>query len=205
MTIIFPLTMPATPGFRDSRFGLARTIAAFESPYTGAQQTLERASARWFAQYTLPPMRRAEAARWVAFLVGLRGRVGTFKGFDPDARTPQGVATGTPRVKGAGQTGGVLATDGWTPATAGILKAGDYIAIGAPSQRLHMVIDDADSDGAGNATVAIEPALRETPDDDAAITTNAPYGIFRLAHDEVGWDADHVGRFGLTFAVAEVL
>lgn len=205
MAITYPLTMPAAPGFRTSRFGLVRNVAVFTSPLTGAQQTLERPGARWIAEYGLPPMRRDQAAVWLGFLAGLRGRAGTFKGFDTDAKTARGVATGTPRVKGAGQTGSALATDGWTPSTTGILKTGDYLSLGAPEQRLYMVVEDAASDGAGNATLSIEPALRESPDDAAVLTTAAPHGVFRLASDEVGWDADHIGRFGLTFAAIEAL
>lgn len=204
MAITYPLTMPATPGLRASRFGLARNVALFESPLSGAQQTLERPGARWTAEYTLPPMRRTAAARWIAFLAGLRGRTGTFKGFDPDARAPQGSGAGAPLVKGAGQTGTLLATDGWAPSSV-VLMAGDYLSFALPDQRLHMVVEDATSDGAGNATLSVEPALRVSPTDDAPIATTEPFGLFRLASDEIGWDADHVGRFGLVFAAIEAL
>ena len=37
MAITYPLTMPAAPGFRTSRFGLVRNVAVFTSPLTGAQ------------------------------------------------------------------------------------------------------------------------------------------------------------------------
>jgi hypothetical protein len=205
VAIAYPLTMPAAPGFRASRFGLARNVALFASPLSGVEQALERPGARWMAEYTLPPMTRAQAAGWVAFLAALRGRVGTFKGFDPDARVPRGAATGTARVKGAGQTGTTLLTDGWTASVAGILKAGDYFTLTQPETRLYMVVGDAASDGAGEATLEIEPGLRASPTDDALLTTGNPYALFRLAGDEVGWDADHVGRFGLAFAATEAL
>lgn len=43
--------------------------------------------------------------------------------------TTVGVATGTPLVNGANQTGATLACDGWTNSTAGILNAGDVFTI----------------------------------------------------------------------------
>lgn len=205
MAIAYPLTMPATPGFRASRFRLARRTTVFESQFTGHVQTLERQGATWALEYALPPMLRSSAAVWLAFLVALRGRVGTFKGFDPDARTPRGVATGAPLVKGAGQTGTTVTTDGWTPSVTGILKAGDYVSLALPVQRLHQVVEDANSDGAGNATLAIEPALRESPNDNAVLTTTNPWTLFRLVSDEAAWDADMLGVFGMTFQAIEAL
>lgn len=43
--------------------------------------------------------------------------------------TTVGVATGTPLVNGASQTGSTLACDGWTNSTAGILNQGDIFTI----------------------------------------------------------------------------
>ncbi|MGH6719546.1 MAG: hypothetical protein ACREER_09535 [Alphaproteobacteria bacterium] len=205
MAIAYPLTMPGAPGFQASRFRLIRRTAVFESAFTGAVQTLERPGAMWAVEYALPPMPRGQAAAWLAFVVALRGRVGTFKGFDPDARSARGVATGTPLVKGAGQTGNSLATDGWTPSVTGILKAGDYLGLALPTQRLHLVVEDATSDGAGNATLSIEPALRESPNDNAILTTTNPFTQFRLAADDAAWDADRLSVFGLTFQAIEAL
>ena len=205
MTIAYPLVMPSSPGFQASRFRLQRRTVVFESAFTGAVQTLERQGAMWAGEYRLPPMLRGQAAPWVAFMVALRGRVGTFKGFDPDARTPRGQGTGTPLVKGAGQTGNGLATDGWTPSVTGILKAGDYVSLALPTQRLYQVVEDANSDGSGNATLAIEPALRESPNDNAALTVTNPFTLFRLVSDEAAWEADRLGVFGVSFQAIEAL
>lgn len=84
------LGLPSTPGFAASRFGLVSNTQVFENPLTGQAQTLERPGARWQASYTLPPMKRAEAAQWQSFLAQLRGGAGRFYGFDPDAKTPRG-------------------------------------------------------------------------------------------------------------------
>ena len=67
------LTMPASPGFRSARFGLRSNTQSFTSPLNRAVQTLERQGALWFATFELPPMSRAQAAAWTAFLTGLLG------------------------------------------------------------------------------------------------------------------------------------
>lgn len=205
MAVSYPITLPTSPGIRSSRFGLRSNTLMYESPVSRVQQVSERGGAQWWLEYEWPPMLRAQAAALIAALVSLRGRRGFFKGYDPDARTPRGVATGTPLVNGGSQTGNSLATDGWTPSTAGILKAGDYFSVAAPDQRLYQVVEDASSNGSGQATLVIEPALRVSPTNNATITVTNPFGHFRLLTDEVGWDANHVRVFGLRIAALEVL
>lgn len=119
---------------------------------------------------------------------------------------PQG---GTPLVNGAAQSGASLITDGWTAAVASRLKKGDVFTIanvlavnpvskqstGAAQQ--FVVTADVSSDGSGNLTVAISPAIVLTgstqnvlvgPVDNAAITvvgaasTSTPQNI--LCHED---------------------
>ncbi len=78
-----PLSMPALPGFQSSAFGLVGKTQTFQSPITGQVQTLDLGWAYWEGQWTLPPMKRSQAAPWLAFLTQLRGRSGRFYGFDP--------------------------------------------------------------------------------------------------------------------------
>jgi hypothetical protein len=122
-------------------------------------------------------MTRNEAEEFNAFLISLMGQKGTFYLGDPLAEQPRGVASGSPLVKGATQTGNELLTDGWDTSVTGILLAGDYIQIG---QRLYKLLEDADSDGSGNATLQIFPRLAESPADNETIITDSCVGIFRL-------------------------
>lgn len=89
-----PLTIKSLPSdaFESSRFGLTSNTQTFRSPLTGATQTLERPGARWTAEYKLPPMKRAEVAKWQTFLTQLRGGAGRFYAYDPDAKMPRGSA-----------------------------------------------------------------------------------------------------------------
>jgi len=159
---------------------LISNTQSFTSPLDKTTQTLELPGSRWLATLQYPSMTDAEARIMIAFLASLRGMSGRFTLFDHSHQTPAGVATGTPLVNGASQTGGTLITDGWTVSTTGILKAGDYIGVNG---ELKMVTVDANSDASGNATLTIEPVLRASPADNAVITTAAPTGTFRLADD----------------------
>jgi len=199
------LTLPAQPAFARSRFGLLSNTQQFVSPLNRSAQTLELPGARWFGEFTLPPMKRALAAPWQAFLAQLRGGAGRFYAGDPDGKVARGAATGTPLVNGAGQAGVNLATDGWTASVTGILKAGDYVAYDAGGVRqLHVLTADANSNGAGQATLAIEPAIRTSPADNAALTVSAATCVMRLVDDaQAAWDADAAGVYGLSFAAVE--
>lgn len=123
MAITYPLTLPAAPGFTRSRLVPRTVVSSSASPFTGEQQVYRHQGEWWEFEAGLPPMRRAVAETWLAPLTSLHGKHGTFLFGDPDGKTPLGAFTGTPLVDGAGQTGNVLATKGWTAAIT--LKAGN--------------------------------------------------------------------------------
>lgn len=166
MAINFPLT-----NFVNSSFNIEFNTLEFKSTFTNTSQRVGLSTGIWSAQYSLPVMDRDDIAVWRAFFASLQGRKNTFFAYDPDYTTPRGSATGTPLVDGASQTGTSLITDGWTPSTTGILKAGDYFSVGG---ELKMVTQDADSDGAGACTLNFQPAIRNSPSDNASITTTNP-------------------------------
>ena len=161
----------------------------------------------WAADITLPPMERADAEAWIAKLVSLNGREGNMLiGPDYANLTPRGIGTGTPLVKGAGQTGYDLITDGWTASKTGIMKAGDWFQLGTTSaSRLYKVMADADSDGSGDSTLTIWPRLRTSPADNAALTVSSPVGRFMLASNDSEWSIDTASFYGLSFQAVEDL
>lgn len=118
-----PLSLPASPAFTQSRFGLMSNTQLFRSPLTGQTQTVEQPGARWQAEYRLPPMKRSQMAEWQSFLLKLRGGSGLFYAYDPDARTPRGSAlmdTGTTRNEvrngdARGAVAGVIGSGGSAP------------------------------------------------------------------------------------------
>ena len=194
------LNHPTSPGIKRMTMQMRVSAGQTRSPFTFQRQVQMNQGQMWMASFDLPPMERDEAEEWLAFLTKLNGRAGTFLLGDPDAVTPRGAALGTPQVKGADQTGSTLVTDGWDADVTGVLKAGDYIQVG---ERLHKLLDDADSDATGEATLSIWPRLRESPADNAIVTINGAKGRFCLAGNVNGWSTDDLMMYGLSFSAEE--
>ena len=205
MAISYPLSLPTQSAIAKIRLTATDIVGISQSPFTAAQQVYKYPGQFWEADVTLPPMKRADAEYWVAFLLKLNGPYGTFLLGDPLGATARGIATGTPVVNGGSQTGNELVTDGWTTSQTGILKAGDYIQLGSgATAQLYKILDDANSDGSGNATFTIWPSLRSSPADNATITVSSPKGVFRLT-TLPSWDIDEASIYGLTFGAREAL
>lgn len=144
----------------------------------------------------------------------IKGTMGTAGGFEwaMDQNCPShtvGDHGGTPLTNGAGQTGESLVTDGWTAGKTGLLKRGDVFTIAGvysvnPQSResttelqTFVVTSNVDSDGAGNATIPISPAIITSgafqtvdaaPADGAAITVkgtaNATHRLGMAFHED---------------------
>ena len=207
MTISYPLSLPvATKAIQSIEIRAVNAEAYSRSPFTFAGQAFAYAGQMWTADVTLKPMKRADAEQWNAWLLSLRGQLGTFLMGDPMGATARGVATGTPLVNGASQTGGSLVIDGATSSTTGWLKAGDYIQLGSNgSSRLHKVLADANSDGSGNVTLDIWPHIRVAPADNATVTVSNAKGLFRLSSNEQAFSINESAIYGMTFAAMEAV
>lgn len=205
MSIVYPITLPSTPGARSVRIRARSRVGVTPSPFTGAQQAYAWPG-RWLeADVVYPPMTRAEGEALVAALVSLNGREGTFHLGDPSGAVPRGLATGTPLVNGANAVRSkTLATKGWTAGVTGILKAGDWVQAGSgTTRRLYKNLKDVNSDGSGLATLDIFPSLREALADGAALTVTSCQGTFRLAVNVTEWDIDEAVHYGLSFSCVE--
>jgi hypothetical protein len=201
----YPLTLPTVTGIKTQNWGLERVVAVTESPFTNQEQVYEHEGAQWRATFTLPPMKKESAAVWLAFLMSLRGRRGTFKIGDQDRKTIQGVATGTILVNGDAQTGNAINLDGFANSTNNVFKAGDYIQI---NSYLYMVSADVNSDASGEATVYVEPSLRtgiEAINDDTTVVYSNTTTLMRLDSNELNWDTNNVSVYGISFACSEAL
>jgi hypothetical protein len=201
----YPLTLPTVTGITTQNFGLDRVVAVTESPFTNQEQVYEHEGAQWKGTFTLPPMKKESAAIWLAFLMSLRGRRGTFKMGDQDRKTIQGVATGTILVNGDAQTGNAINLDGFANSTNNVFKAGDYIQI---NSYLYMVSADVNSDASGEATVYVEPSLRtgiEAINDDTTVVYSNTTTLMRLDSNELNWNTNNVSVYGISFACSESL
>lgn len=208
MAITYPLTMPATPSFRAIRWRTQSVVASNRSPFTLTEDVQVWAGQNWMAELSLPPMKRPDAEAWIAFLLSLNGKQGTFYLADPTAKTPRGSVPGAPLVDGT-QAGGAqtLATKGWTASQANVLLPGDWIQLGTgATARLHKNLTAANSDGAGKATLDIWPSIRkEGATNSAAIVTSNCKGVFRLDSNSASWDVGEAQIYGLDFSAVGTL
>ena len=202
MAITYPLTPPTSPGFSGLTIRAVQPSAISRSGLTGATQVYLHPGSYLEADVTLPPMTRAQASEWIGFLLQLAGHAGTFWLYDRVGPTAQGIATGTPRVKGGSQTGTTLLTDGWTTSQTGIMKAGDYIQLG---NFLYIVTKTTNSDGSGNATLELFPRIRTANADNTLITVSNCKGLFRLNAPGASWTIDAIKTFGLSFGAVEAV
>lgn len=203
MAISYPLSIPSDVAPRTMRWYGRNSVGLSMNPFTLTTQVQAFQGQLWGVDIAFPPMDRATAEKYVAFLLSLRGQYGSFYVQDNLGILPKGVATGSPKVNGANQTGEQLITDGWDVSQTGILKAGDKIQVG---NRLYGILQDANSDDSGNATFDIWPRLREQPANDETIITVRPKGLFRLADSTPAlWGADETQLYDISFSAVEVI
>tara|TARA_Y100000004_G_C8930628_1_gene419753 strand:+ start:365 stop:988 length:624 start_codon:yes stop_codon:yes gene_type:complete len=203
---VYPLTMPTSPNFVRSEWSIERTVARTTSPFTYAQSVHEYEGAVWTATVTLPPMFREQAVEWQTFFMQLHGTKGTFLMGDPDAGSPRGTINNTIAVNGAHSIGAYDITIDGADTGETIFEKGDYVQFnsGATSQ-LHMIVEDIASDGSGNATLKVEPTLKVALSNDATISYTNPKGVFRMTSNELGWSADRISTYGISFSCIQAL
>lgn len=206
MAISYPLSLPSAPSPIRVEWRTASAVGLPTSPFTFKQQTQVFSGQMWEVDITLPLMQRAQADEWIAFFLKLNGREGTFLFGDPWATAPRGVATGTPRINGGSQVGQSLVTDGWSASTTAILRAGDWISF---DNRLYKVLTTVNSNGSGQATLDIFPALRSSPLDNTIITTTNCKGLFRLSDNLRGLTGQggpkDLGHYTMGFSAIEAI
>ena len=176
-TFSYPLSLPSTPAQRTIELLPDHKTAITRGEFSFVRQSHDYNADHLGALVTLPPMKRADAAEWMSVFLNLKGVGNTFlMGIDAHA-TARGIATGTPQVKGASQTGDELITDGWTATQTGIMKAFDGFSI---ANKLILVTEDANSDGSGDATLTIWPYIQTAFADNASIDVSSPKGTWYL-------------------------
>jgi hypothetical protein len=209
VSITYPLVLPSTLKWKTTSWDSEDRTAEIRSPFTGHGQALVWPYQRWTPTLTLVAMKRDDAQDWAAWLRSLRGRSGTFLLGDPTRRLPLGQAAtfpGTPRVKGAGQSGGSLLIDGAPASKEGWLKRGDLVQLGAgASARLHEISEGVNTSAAGEAALELWPDLRESPADDSAIVLANPVGVFNRTSDVVRVPTDQAGIYNLAFDCIDTL
>ncbi|WP_304189323.1 hypothetical protein [Lentibacter algarum] len=205
MAISYPLSLPTHTGIAQVEFRTTNAVAYSRSPFTFAGQAHAYAGQMWAADVSLPPMHRADAERWVAWLISLKGQLGTFYLGDPLGASSRGLAStflGTPVI--TNQAGGTISVTGASASKTGWLLAGDYIQIGTGSSAtLHKVLQDANTNAGGSASLEVWPHVRGTRS--GSIAASDAVGNFRLSSNETSWSVNNASIYGISFSAMEAV
>jgi len=93
MDLSSPLNTPTNIGIANITLSAENAVAISQSPFTYQQQVVVHPGQRWAASISLPPMKRQDAEYWIAFLLSLKGQIGTFLLGDPNCVNAQGAAS----------------------------------------------------------------------------------------------------------------
>ena len=207
MRITYPLELPQVERngviitFSSVKLSAINNVALTSSVWTYKTFTQAHKGQMWKMELSLPVMEREHAMPWIAWLVALKGKRGTFLCGDPSYTEPLGRATGNPVINGDQSAGSeTVSVTGWSASTTNILKASDYIQIGT---HLYMCLEDVDSNSSGTAEIPIFPMLRENLTSGTAVITENPKGLFRLATDTNAINVNVAHHYSISFSALE--
>ena len=174
-TYNFPSITPTSQTFE-----LITNSRQFQSPVSGAVQTLSRKGSFWKTRMTFSNLRGNDRAEMQAFIAKMDGQTHRMR-LEDYGRVRYGAATSPQSVlvNGAGQTGSSINLDGATNSVTNFFQAGDYMSF---NNELHMVTADASSNASGQIAVSIAPPIRKATTNDDAVQIFAPLGVFMMTN-----------------------
>jgi hypothetical protein len=182
MSLSYPLTFPSSIQIQSFTLRYVKSVAMSESPFSYAQQVHDFGGGRWEAEITIPPLKQSDAQVFQAFLIGLKGRFGTFTMSHPlHSVSLSRTASGTKGDSDVDFNGSV--------------DAGTYFSV---DNHLYLTLET------GTALVEIQPPLRTTISS-ATIDTTLPLGTWRLATNDVDWTTGSSAVTPFTFACIEAV
>lgn len=205
MAIIYPLTFPTVGGIASVKIIPKDINSETESEFSLNQNVFGHLGQGWGIIITSVPLARAQADEWIAFLLALKGIIGTFLFGDPFNTVPRGVGTGTPVIAGGSQTGEDINTSGWTASTGGILLKNDWLQISSgAASKIYKQLVDLNSDAGGLATLTLYPNVKTAFADLTSITVTSPKGLWRLMSNDRPWTPTPDGLYTFSFAAKQV-
>lgn len=185
-----PLSFPSV-GIQNMSMRLRRVVAVAESPFTLDTQVYTHQGARWEAEISLPPLTHAEAKSIEGFIVGLKGREGTFTFGNPlDTSTLSDNTVSSAAIRAESFTLG--------SGTAAV-SAGTYFEL---NNYLYCVTSDK---AAGATTLSFQPPLRSAVTSSLVVKYNLPTTTWRMSSNDVGWSINEASIYGFSFACVEAL
>ena len=210
MAITYPLSLPTTIGIGEIELRANNVVGVSQSPFTYKQQVVQHQGQRWEASVSIPPVRKDLAEAWIAFLISLKGPVGTFYLGDPNMATPRGtISAGALVTLASSASAGdetVALTKSGGPEKSNVLLPGDYIQIGTDSSRtLHKVLNTVNWDLNGAGTADIWPHIRGTVSSGTSVVHQSTTGKFRLTSGLTSWSINNASTYGISFDAVEVI
>lgn len=185
-----PLSFPNV-GIQSMSMRLRRVVAVAESPFTLDTQVYTHQGARWEAEISLPPLTHAEAKSIEGFIVGLKGREGTFTFGNPlDTSTLSDNTVSSAAIRAESFTLG--------SGTAAV-SAGTYFEL---NSFLYLVTSDK---AAGATTLNFQPPLRSAVTSSLVVKYNLPTTTWRMSANDVGWSINEASIYGFSFSCVEAL
>jgi hypothetical protein len=190
---------PSSPGF--SAAGFKMNAPTKKTVTTSGRMTrLQTATTLWTGTLVFPPMTLLEFRPIQAFIALTQGSLHEFDvviqnvSLSTSANRDSVNAT----VDGAHSVGDTTIQIDTNINSDNVLKAGDVVRF-ANHTKVYMVTTDCNTDGSGNATMNIQPALLETLTNNEGITTNnTPFRMI-LANDtqEFGYQTNSLVSYEL--------
>ena len=185
-----PLSFPSV-GIQNMSMRLRRVVAVAESPFTLDTQVYTHQGARWEAEISLPPLTHAEAKSIEGFIVGLKGREGTFTFGNPlDTSTLSDNTVSSAAIRAESFTLG--------SGTAAV-SAGTYFEL---NNYLYLVTSDK---AAGATTLNFQPPLRSAVTSSLVVKYNLPTTTWRMSANDFGWSINEASIYGFSFSCVEAL
>lgn len=185
-----PLTFPSV-GIQSMSMRLLRVVAVSESPFTLDTQVYVHQGARWEAEITFPPLDHDRSRPVEAFILGLKGREGTFTFGNPlhtSTLSDNTVSSAAVRAESFTLGSGTAA-----------VEAGTYFEL---NNYLYCVTSDK---AAGATTLNFQPPLRLAVSSSLVVKYNLPTTTWRLSSNDIGWSVNDSSQYGFSFACVEVL
>lgn len=201
MAFSYPLTMPASPFPVSVKWRLNKAQTESKSPFTFQTQTYDWLGSQWVVDVEYPIMTILEARAWVAFLLELQGKKGSFY-FNPPDTPVLGNGGGTPVISSVTNRNTVVIS-GATANQSPWLMAGDYFSFS--NGELKRCVSDANSNGSGVVTVNFAPHYRTIPTVSSQVATLSARGIFRLASSNVEFTVQGIMHHKLQLVFEEVI
>ena len=173
-------TYPSSPTFASLGFGSDQKTKKTTTD-SGKIFTAQVDGQKWKFRASYPPMTRSNFAPIYAFIMKQRSQKETFQIVLPEISTLKGTVSSivsTHSTSTVGSTSVVLKN----VTQSSTFKAGDLIKFNSHN-KVYMIVADATGDGANQATVTIEPPLRQALIADDTVTySNVPFTV-RLIND----------------------